>query len=202
MGRIKYFILKRIMDISLSVLLLITLFPLMLLISIIILIKMGRPIFFLQRRPGYKKKIFTIIKFRTMNNFSNEHGILLNDSKRITKEGSFLRKTSLDELPTLFNVLKGDMSFVGPRPLLVKYLKLYNKRQIKRQNIKPGITGLAQIKGRNLLSWEDKIEYDVIYSEKINFFIDIKILFLTLFLVISRKGITSKNSSSMEEFKG
>jgi len=202
MGRIKYFILKRIMDISLSVLLLIILFPLMLLISIIILIKMGHPIFFLQRRPGYRKKIFTIIKFRTMNNFTNEHGILLNDSKRITKEGSFLRKTSLDELPTLFNVLKGDMSFVGPRPLLVRYLKLYNKRQIKRQNIKPGITGLAQIKGRNLLSWEDKIEYDVIYSEKINFFVDIKILFLTIFLVISRKGITSKNSSSMEEFKG
>ena len=190
------------MDISLSVFLLITLFPLMLLISIIILIKMGRPIFFYQRRPGYKKKIFTIIKFRTMNNFTNEHGILLNDSKRITKIGSFLRKTSLDELPTLLNVLKGDMSFVGPRPLLVKYLKLYNKRQIKRQNIKPGITGLAQIKGRNLLSWEDKIEYDVMYSEKINFFIDIKILFFTLFLVISRKGITSKNSSSMEEFKG
>ena len=202
MRRRKYFIFKRIMDISLSVFLLITLFPLMLLISIIILIKMGRPIFFYQRRPGYKKKIFTIIKFRTMNNFTNEHGILLNDSKRITKIGSFLRKTSLDELPTLLNVLKGDMSFVGPRPLLVKYLKLYNKRQIKRQNIKPGITGLAQIKGRNLLSWEDKIEYDVMYSEKINFFIDIKILFFTLFLVISRKGITSKNSSSMEEFKG
>ena len=124
------------MDISLSVLLLITLFPLMLLISIIILIKMGRPIFFYQSRPGYRKKIFTIIKFRTMNNFTNEHGILLNDSKRITKEGSFLRKTSLDELPELINIVRGEMSFVGPRPLLVRYLKLYNKRQIKRQNIK------------------------------------------------------------------
>jgi lipopolysaccharide/colanic/teichoic acid biosynthesis glycosyltransferase len=161
----------------------------------------GNP-FFTQLRPGKNEKIFKLIKFRTMTNEKDKDGNLLPDEKRLTGYGKFLRSTSLDELPELLNILKGDMAIVGPRPLLVQYLPLYNDRQKLRHNVRPGLTGLAQVNGRNSLTWEQKFEDDVTYIENITFIGDIKIIFKTAISVLKREGISSENNATMEEFKG
>jgi undecaprenyl phosphate N,N'-diacetylbacillosamine 1-phosphate transferase len=163
---------------------------------------MGKPLFFRQKRPGFKEKIFSIYKFRTMTNEVDENGNLLSDEKRLKGFGKFVRSTSLDELPQLFNVLLGDMSFVGPRPLLVEYLDLYTIKQKKRHNVKPGITGWAQVNGRNAISWEEKFELDVWYVENQSFWLDMKILWLTFLKVVKRSDINSDTSITMEKFKG
>lgn len=162
----------------------------------------GRPIIFSQERPGLKGKLFTMFKFRSMKDKRDSSGKLLPDKLRITKFGKFLRSSSLDELPSLFLVLMGRMSLVGPRPLLKEYLPLYNNHQMKRHDVLPGITGLSQVSGRNLLSWKEKFDLDVFYVKNHNIFMDIKILLKTFLKVIVREGITSKNSESMEAFKG
>ena len=176
--------------------------PVMLCISILIYLWDGKPILFIQERPGYKEKIFKIYKFRTMTNEKDENGNLLPDEKRLKGIGKIIRSLSLDELPQLFNVLKGDMSFVGPRPLLIEYLPLYNERQRKRHDVKPGITGLAQIMGRNALRWKEKFEYDVYYVENLSFWLDLKIILLTIWKVLKREGISQKGRATMEKFNG
>ncbi len=163
---------------------------------------MGTPILFRQLRPGYKEKIFGIYKFRTMTNEVDENGELLPDEERLKGIGKFIRTTSLDELPQLFNVLKGEMSFVGPRPLLVEYLPLYNEEQKRRHDVLPGITGWAQVNGRNAISWEQKFEYDLWYVDNQSFLLDVKILWMTFLKVIRRKDISSSSSATMEKFKG
>ncbi len=194
--------LKDIFDKILASVLIVFLSPVFIIVSLLILLKMGRPILFKQKRPGKDEKIFEIYKFRTMTNETDENGNLLPDEKRLKGIGKFIRSTSLDELPQLFNVLKGDMSFVGPRPLLVEYLPLYNEKQRKRHKVKPGITGWAQVNGRNAISWEEKFEHDVWYVEHQSFWLDMKILWMTLLKVIKRSGISSKTSVTMEKFKG
>lgn len=196
-----YNYIKRILDIIFSILLLILLFPIYLILYIIVLIKLGYPVIFKQERPGLNEKIFFIYKFRTMTNEKDNNGVLLSDAERLTSFGKFLRSTSLDELPELFNVLIGDMSFVGPRPLLVKYLDRYNDFQRRRHLVRPGITGLAQVMGRNSLSWEEKFNYDIEYVDNISFILDLKILLKTILIVFSKKGISSDTSVTMEEFK-
>ena len=193
---------KRFFDLILSIGLFFLVLPIMLLMCIVIFIKLGHPIFFTQLRPGVNEKIFKLFKFRTMKNLYNENGELLHDSLRLESFGSFLRSTSLDELPGLWNVIKGDMSLVGPRPLLIEYLSLYNDQQSRRHEIKPGITGWAQINGRNYISWEKKFELDVWYIDNRSFWLDIKILLLTVKNVIKRADISFKNSDSAERFKG
>lgn len=193
---------KRIFDFICSSVLIIFLFPLMIMIIGACLVFHGRPIIFSQERPGLKGRLFTIYKFRSMKDKKDSSGKLLPDELRITKFGKFLRSSSLDELPSLFLVLTGKMSLVGPRPLLKEYLPLYNKYQMKRHDVLPGITGLSQVSGRNLLSWKEKFDLDVFYVENHNIFMDIKILFKTFRKVIVREGITSKSSESMEVFKG
>jgi sugar transferase EpsL len=167
-----------------------------------VLIKFGTPVFFTQIRPGYKGKPFRIIKFRTMTNEKDKNGELLAEELRITPFGLWLRSTSLDELPELFNVLKGEMSLVGPRPLLMEYLPLYNSFQKKRMDFKPGITGWAQVNGRNAIGWPEKFKMDIWYVDNQSFWLDIKIIFLTLKKVISREGISHENEVSMPKFKG
>lgn len=176
--------------------------PLMIIVGLLIYFKMGSPVFFRQQRPGLHGKIFEIVKFRTMSDLRNKEGELLPDHERLYGVGESIRRFSLDELPQLFNVLKGEMSFVGPRPLLVEYLELYNDEQKKRHNVKPGITGWAQVNGRNTISWEQKFNYDVWYVENQSFFLDMKILWLTLLKVVKRSGISSDTSVTMEKFKG
>ena len=176
--------------------------PLYLLTGLLILWKMGRPLLFSQKRPGYKGKIFTIYKFRTMTDEKDADGNLLPDAQRLGGVGRFIRSTSLDELPQLFNVLKGEMSFVGPRPLLVEYLELYDDEQKKRHDVKPGITGWAQVNGRNAISWEQKFAYDVWYVEHRSFWLDMKILWLTFLKVFQRKGINADAHATTEKFKG
>lgn len=161
----------------------------------------GKPFFF-QKRPGKNERIFKIIKFKTMNDKKDEKGVLLADEKRLTKTGKFVRKTSLDEIPQLLNVLKGDMSLVGPRPLLPEYLALYNKEQKKRHQVRPGITGWAQVNGRNAISWEQKFELDVWYVEHQSFGLDIKILFKTIKKVFVSEGISAEGNATVENFKG
>lgn len=161
----------------------------------------GKP-FFVQKRPGLHGRIFSILKFKTMNDKKDANGMLLPDSDRLTKIGSFVRKTSLDEIPQLLNVLKGDMSLIGPRPLLVQYLPLYNAFQKQRHNIRPGITGWAQVNGRNAISWNQKFEYDVWYVENCSFVLDLKILFLTLKKVVVSEGISQEGEVTMEVFQG
>jgi len=185
--------------------LLILLMPLVLVFSVILFlvrVEIGKPIFFKQSRPGKKKVLFTMIKFRTMTNMHNKNGILLSDEVRLTKFGKFLRSTSLDELPGLWNVLKGDMSLVGPRPLLVEYLPLYSDKQARRHEVLPGITGWAQVNGRNAISWEDKFDLDVWYVDNQSFWLDIKVLWLTLKKVIMRDGINQDGQATVEYFKG
>jgi len=193
---------KRLFDFLLASLLLILLSPIYIILSLLIFFKMGQPILFRQLRPGYKEKIFGIYKFRTMTNERDENGDLLSDEERLIGLGKFIRSTSLDELPQLLNVLKGEMSFVGPRPLLIEYLPLYNNEQKRRHNVLPGITGWAQVNGRNAISWEQKFTYDVWYVDHQSFLLDMQILWMTFLKVLHRSDINSQNSATMEKFKG
>lgn len=193
---------KRLLDIVLSLLAIIILSPIYIILFILVKIKLGSPVLFTQERPGLNEKIFKMYKFRTMTNETDENGHLLPDEVRLTSFGKFLRSTSLDELPELFNILKGDMSIVGPRPLLVKYLPRYNEEQRHRHDVKPGLTGLAQVNGRNAISWEDKFKYDVKYTKNVSFVNDVKIVLETALKVIKRDGISSETSVTMEEFMG
>ena len=196
----KYF--KRILDFLLSLIAIIILSPVFLIIAILVRVKLGSPVIFKQKRPGKNEKIFTLYKFRTMTDEKDEDGNLLPDEKRLTKFGKTLRSTSLDELPELFNILKGDMSIIGPRPLLVEYLPLYNEEQKHRHDVRPGLTGLAQISGRNSISWEEKFNDDIKYIKNITFINDIKIFFNTIIKVFKREGISQENNVTMEKFKG
>ena len=176
--------------------------PIILLVAFSIRLKLGGPIFFYQQRPGLNGNLFQMIKFRTMLDISGADGNYLPDSDRLTPFGKFLRSTSLDELPELWNVLKGEMSLVGPRPLLVEYLPLYNKQQSHRHDVKPGITGWAQVNGRNAISWEQKFELDIWYVENHNMLLDLKILWMTIFKVFNRAGISQNNEVTMTKFRG
>ena len=196
----KYF--KRLIDIICSLITIILLSWLYIIVAILVRIKLGSPVLFTQDRPGKDEKIFKMYKFRSMTSETDKNGNLLPDDVRLTKFGKWLRSTSLDELPELFNILKGDMSLVGPRPLLVKYLPLYNEVQKHRHDVKPGLTGLAQVNGRNTITWEDKFKYDVEYAKNISFFNDVKILIQTMFKVLNRDGISSNTSETMEAFTG
>lgn len=193
---------KRFFDIVSSLLAIIVLAVPMVILAVLIRVKLGGPVLFKQERPGKDGRIFTLIKFRTMTNACDENGELLPDEVRLTKFGVFLRSTSLDELPELFNILKGDMSVIGPRPLLVQYLPRYNEHQLRRHLVRPGLTGWAQVNGRNAISWEQKFDYDVEYVENVNLFLDIKIIFMTVVNVIKKDGISSETSVTMEEFMG
>jgi lipopolysaccharide/colanic/teichoic acid biosynthesis glycosyltransferase len=188
-------------DLIISLLLLIILSPIIILTAILLIANNGK-IFFFQQRPGLNSKPFKIVKFKTMRDAFDKNGVPLPDDVRLTKIGSFVRSASLDELLQLINVLKGDMSLVGPRPLLMQYLSRYSPEQAKRHNVKPGITGLAQVNGRNAISWEEKFKLDVEYVEKQSFSLDIKILWMTFLNVIQRKGISAEGHVTMEEFKG
>ena len=193
---------KRFFDFILSLIAIIMLSPVYLIVIVLVRIKLGSPVFFTQKRPGKDEKIFKMYKFRTMTNEVDENGNLLPDDKRLTKFGKLLRSTSLDELPELFNILKGDMSIVGPRPLLVRYLPLYNEYQKHRHDARPGFTGWAQCNGRNSISWEEKFDLDVYYVNHITFLLDVKIIFKTVKTVLCREGISSEASATMEEFRG
>lgn len=193
---------KRLLDLLLSSLLLIILFPIVLLTALVIRIKLGSPILFKQQRPGLHGKIFVLYKFRSMTDERDSFGKLLPDQIRLTSFGKFLRKCSLDEFPQLINVIKGDMSLIGPRPLLTDYLPLYTKEQAKRHNVRPGITGWAQVNGRNAITWEEKFKLDVWYVENRNFVLDLKILFLTVKKVIVSDGISNENHVTMPDFDG
>lgn len=193
---------KRILDFLLSLIALIVLSPILLIVAILVRTKLGSPIIFKQKRPGKDEKIFTLYKFRTMIDTKDSNGNLLSDDVRLTKFGKLLRSTSLDELPELFNILKGDMSIVGPRPLLVRYLPLYNEQQKHRHDVRPGFTGYAQVNGRNSITWEEKFELDVYYTQHISFMMDLKIILKTIKVVLFREGISSETSVTMEEFRG
>lgn len=193
---------KRCMDFILSLLAIIVLSPIYIIVSILVKVKLGSPILFRQKRPGKDEKIFEMYKFRTMTDERNENGELLPDEVRLTKFGRFLRSTSLDELPELFNILKGDMSIIGPRPLLVEYLPRYNEEQRRRHEVRPGLSGLAQVNGRNAISWEEKFQYDVEYVDHVTFLGDWKIIFKTIWNVLKRNGISSETSATMEKFMG
>lgn len=193
---------KRPMDFVLSLITLVVLMSLLLLIAFLVRIELGSPILFLQKRPGFHEKIFYFYKFRTMSNKKDKDGNLLPDFARLTSFGKFLRSFSLDELPELLNIIKGDMSIVGPRPLLVQYLPLYNDRQRKRHLVRPGLTGLAQIKGRNAISWNEKFEFDIKYVNNVTFFHDVQIIITTVEKVFYRDSINSSEDVTMEFFKG
>lgn len=193
---------KRILDILVSGVVLLVLSPFLLVISILILISHGKPILFSQDRPGYGGKPFKILKFRTMTNKKDDKGQLLPDAERLTRLGKFLRATSLDELPEFLNVLLGEMSLVGPRPLLMQYLDRYTPEQARRHEVFPGITGWAQVNGRNTLTWEDKFRYDVWYVDHWSFSLDLKILILTLWKALIREGINQPGQVTAEEFMG
>jgi lipopolysaccharide/colanic/teichoic acid biosynthesis glycosyltransferase len=193
---------KRIFDIVSASAAIILLSPVLAVVSVLVLTKLGHPILFKQKRPGRNEKIFTLYKFRTMTDQKDNSGQLLPDEIRLTKFGKLLRSTSLDELPELFNIARGDMSIVGPRPLLVEYLPKYNAEQRHRHDVRPGLTGLAQINGRNSVGWEDRFSYDVQYTKKVTFLGDMKILLKTISLVLSRSGINSETAATMESFKG
>lgn len=193
---------KRFLDILLSACALIVLSPVMLIVAVLVRTKLGSPVIFCQERPGKDEKIFKMYKFRSMTDERDAEGNLLSDEVRLTKLGRILRSTSLDELPELWNIFKGDMSIVGPRPLLVKYLPLYNAEQRHRHDVRPGLTGLAQVNGRNAITWEEKFAYDVRYVQSVSFLQDVGILALTVKKVMQREGISSGSSATMEEFKG
>ncbi len=193
---------KRPQDFCCALAAIIVLSPIMAVTAVLVRVKLGSPVIFKQERPGLHGKIFTLYKFRTMTDAKDKNGNLLPDEVRLTKFGKMLRSTSLDELPELINMLKGDMAVVGPRPLLVKYLPLYNEYQARRHEVRPGFTGYAQVNGRNAITWEDKFEKDVFYVDHITFLGDWKIIFQTLKTVIKREGISSGSSVTMEEFKG
>lgn len=193
---------KRILDFLLSLTALLILSPVLLILTILGACFMGGNPFFTQRRPGKNEKIFRLIKFRTMSNRRDEQGNLLPDEARLNKYGRFLRSTSLDELPELINILLGQMSLVGPRPLLVQYLSRYNAQQRRRHDVRPGLTGWAQVNGRNAISWEEKFQYDIEYVENISFSVDIKVIFTTISKIFKREGISSDTAATMEEFMG
>ncbi|MCI6354400.1 sugar transferase [Eubacterium coprostanoligenes] len=197
-----YKYIKRILDIISSLLAIIILSPLLAVTAVLVETKLGSPVLFKQERPGKDEKIFTLMKFRTMTDERDENGELLPDEVRLTKFGKFLRSTSIDELPELFNILKGDMSVIGPRPLLVEYIPRYNEHQHRRHEVRPGLSGWAQVNGRNTVSWEDKFNMDVEYVENYSMFMDIKILFMTIVNVLKHDGISSETSATMEEFMG
>lgn len=194
--------LKRLFDLTAALIGLIIASPLILIASLIIRVKLGSPVIFTQQRPGLHGQPFYVYKFRTMTDERDENGELLPDERRLTRTGRLIRKLSLDELPQLFNVLKGELSLVGPRPLLMEYLPLYTPEQARRHDVKPGITGWAQINGRNTISWEDKFKLDVWYVDNRSFWLDIKILFLTVFKVFRSEGISQSGHVTMEKFKG
>ncbi|WP_164169496.1 sugar transferase [Ruminococcus flavefaciens] len=193
---------KRVFDFILSLGAIIVLSPILIVLMIVGAVAMGGNPFFTQERPGKRERIFKLIKFRTMNNKKDKRGNLLPDEKRLTRYGKWLRSTSLDELPELFNILRGDMAIVGPRPLLVRYLPRYNKEQHKRHRVRPGLTGLAQVNGRNAISWEDKFRYDVKYVNNVTFKGDLDIIMKTVKAVLNRDGINSETCVTMEEFMG
>lgn len=194
--------LKRFIDFNLALFAIIVLSPFLIIVIFLQIIFNGFPIFFTQERVGKDEIIFKLIKFRTMNNKRDKTGLLLPDYQRRTLFGSFLRASSIDELPSLINILKGDMAVIGPRPLLIEYLSLYNENQKKRHLVRPGLSGLAQIKGRNQISWKEKFEFDLIYLGKISFLFDLKIIFFTFLNVLLLKPVDSNNSITMEKFKG
>ncbi len=191
---------KRILDVVLSIIALLVLWPIMLVVAILVRTKLGSPVIFKQKRPGKDEKIFTLCKFRTMSNEKDENGNLLPDEKRLTKFGKFLRSTSLDELPELINIIKGDMSIVGPRPLTVSYLKYYNEEEKHRHDVRPGLTGLAQINGRNCLQWEDRFKYDLQYIENITFMNDLKIILGTAKKVLKRENVVVRGTGETNDF--
>ena len=193
---------KRLLDILLSGCGLILLSPVLLVTAVLVRCKLGSPVIFCQERPGKDEKIFKLYKFRSMTDARDENGKLLPDEVRLTKFGKLLRSTSLDELPELWNIFKGDMSVVGPRPLLVRYLPLYNEEQKHRHDVRPGLTGWAQVNGRNAISWEEKFRLDVWYVQHLSFCLDVKTVFLTVKKVFCREGISSETAATMEEFKG
>ena len=193
---------KRLLDILLSGIALVFLCPIFIFVAILVRVKLGSPVIFKQLRPGKNEKIFSMYKFRTMTDEKDSDGNLLPDEIRLTKFGKLLRSTSLDELPELWNIIKGDMSIVGPRPLLVDYLPLYNSKQKKRHSVKPGLTGLAQVNGRNAISWEEKFNLDCKYVENVTFGEDMKIFFLTIKKVFVREGISADNSATSDKFYG
>jgi lipopolysaccharide/colanic/teichoic acid biosynthesis glycosyltransferase len=197
-----YEMIKRLFDLISSFVGLLFLLPVIVLIVLLVRLKIGSPIFFKQRRPGLNGEIFNIVKLRTMNNDRDKNGNLISDEIRLTKFGKFLRSTSLDELPGLWNVLKGDMSLVGPRPLLVEYLPLYSVKQSRRHEVRPGITGWAQVNGRNAISWDEKFELDVWYVDNQSIWLDVKILWLTVKKVIRREGVNKDGHATTEYFKG
>ena len=193
---------KRLLDFTLSLLALIVLSPILLITAILVRVKLGSPVIFSQERPGRDGKIFKLYKFRSMTDQRNADGELLPDEQRLTHFGKILRSTSLDELPELWNILRGDMSIVGPRPLLVKYLPLYNAHQARRHEVTPGLTGYAQVHGRNAISWEEKFDLDVYYVDHITFWGDVEIIFQTILTIVKRDGISSSTGVTMEEFTG
>lgn len=203
-----YKYIKRALDFCAALGAIIVLSPVLLIVALLVKTKLGSPVLFKQERPGMidsktgEEKSFTLCKFRTMTDERDENGELLPDEIRLTKFGKFLRSTSIDELPEFINILKGDMSFIGPRPLLVRYLPLYSEEQHRRHLVRPGLSGWAQVNGRNTVSWEEKFNLDVEYVEKMSFALDVKIFFMTIMSVLKREGISSETSATMEEFKG
>lgn len=193
---------KRLLDIIYSLGFILCFWWLYIILAILVKKKLGSPVLFKQQRPGLNGKVFTMYKFRSMTDAKDKDGKLLSDEERLPRFGQLLRATSLDEIPEFFNILKGDMSLVGPRPLLVQYLERYNERQARRHEVRPGITGWAQVNGRNAISWEQKFEYDVEYVEKCSFFLDIKIIFMTIKKIFIREGISQDGNVTMEEFRG
>lgn len=193
---------KRVIDFVTALIGLLLLSPILLIITIVLYIQNNGKPFFLQERPGKNKKAFNIIKFKSMTDAKDHDGNLLPDNKRITKVGSFVRKTSIDEIPQLINVLKGDMSLVGPRPLLFKYIHLYNNEQLRRHDVKPGITGWAQVNGRNSISWTDKFKLDIYYVDNISLILDVKILVMTMLKVIKKEGVNQSDEMPMKPFNG
>lgn len=193
---------KRPLDFMFSLISICILSPVLVIVAILVRTKLGSPVIFKQKRPGLNEKIFTMYKFRTMTDERDCKGELLSDSVRLTKFGKFLRSTSLDELPELFNIIQGDMSFIGPRPLLVTYLALYNEEQKRRHEVRPGLSGLAQVNGRNSIDWGERFKFDVAYIDDISFFGDCRLVFLTLKKVLVKEGISSVGSATMEPFNG
>lgn len=195
-------LIKRLMDFLIAALSIIIFSPLLIILAILVRVKLGGPVIFKQERPGLNGKVFKLYKFRTMTDAKDENGNLLDDEYRLTSFGKKLRSTSLDELPELYNILKGDMSIVGPRPLLVKYLPLYNDEQKRRHDVRPGLTGLAQVSGRNAITWTEKFNRDIEYVDNVSLGLDISIFFKTIYCVLKKEGINSDSAATMEDFTG
>lgn len=197
---VKY--IKRLIDIIMSAAGLIVLWPIILVVAILVRVKLGKPVIYKQLRPGYKEKIFVLYKFRSMSDAKDKNGVLLSDEERLGKFGARLRKLSLDELPQLWNILKGDMSIIGPRPLLVSYLDLYTEEQHRRHNVRPGLVGLAGVNGRNAQSWESKFKYDVEYVDQVSFVMDLRIFLKCIKTVVTREGVNGEGNATTKAFTG